>query len=1067
MSSDGGFVAMRVADAFALPVAAPEEHLVLAAYRFLPWVRSGVGASVTRPFATTLPVRGELTVSIPILDGQANPAKDEHGQVVPPAEVTLRVLGPGDVLGVDPRQVIRTYPAAGTTTADPGRFCHVELDRPDFPWLFTPAAPVGDRLPPWLTLVCVEASHATLAGGRPLPTLTAPAAELPPLATSWAWAHAQVVGADGPGPVIGEQLTTAYASLNLSRIVCPRRLKPRTAYVAALVPTFAAGRLVGLGRPLPANQTLAWAWDGSEDPVTLPVYFSFRFATGERGDFEDLAERLEPRVAPWQVGRRPLDASQPGAGLSRRGPAEVGAVVLMGGALQAIAKPPAAMDAPWPPAAVGELEASVNTPDDLAQTAGAAVDGELLTVAPPLYGRWHAAQRRIGPATVPWLADLNLDIRDRVVAGLGTRVVQALQEELMAEAWRQVGELEKANQQLRQAQLARFVGQALHQRLGTLSADRLLRVTEPAHRRLRADAALTVAGRLETTALPPAALGASLRRLTRPAGPVGQLARRLGAGAALARLAVMPDGQTRRYVRPYRNPDGIDAITDASVDIATSRIAVSAAAIRADMTSTARASAVHEVLSPAALAASPLAASYDTTLVALTLNPEIAEALVSLPPAAPANRDRAGRAPLAMRPLGVLRPRTAGEAIELNVTRLAGLLEMSPDSLTGIAPGLRSRAQTRLRQALPTYQDRQLPGAQIRQLFGVVGGNLVGAVPRSPMPARPNLAVTGLDLLARLDSRTTVTARVKARAGVLPPWLVSTWFDDGLVEPVMAAPTFPRAVYADLRDLGQEYLVAGIDRLPPDTVTLLQTNPRFVEAFLIGLNHEMARELLWRGFPTDQRGTCFKWFWSPSHEDLKSPLHLFTPTALGQHVAGEGPAHPRVVLLVRGELLRRYPGTHIYAVKELPPTDRRRLAADHVDPVVQGPLAPDATFAIFPMAADEIKAEPAWRFVIAENVTEPSFGFDAVDRAGRGSARLGQAAAPIAPNEIAWMHVPVIPDGQFVDAGNPDFPSIASGSGGLPQPLWGRDAAAMAHIAFQRPARVVFEAGPMVQKAGA
>src|SRR5262249_4033542 len=98
-------------------------------------------------------------------------------------------------------------------------------------------------------------------------------------------------------------------------------------------------------------------------------------------------------------------------------------------------------------------------------------------------------------------------------------------------------------------------------------------------------------------------------------------------------------------------------------------------------------------------------------------------------------------------------------------------------------------------------------------------------------------------------------------------------------------------------------------------------------------------------------------------------------------------------------------------------------------------------------------------------VTEPSFGFDATDRAGRGSSRLGKAAAPISPNDIAWPHVPLTGDGQFVDAGNPDFPSIMSETGPA-QPLWGRDAGAMAHIAFQRPVRVVFEAGPMIQKAG-
>ena len=33
---------------------------------------------------------------------------------------------------------------------------------------------------------------------------------------------------------------------------------------------------------------------------------------------------------------------------------------------------------------------------------------------------------------------------------------------------------------------------------------------------------------------------------------------------------------------------------------------------------------------------------------------------------------------------------------------------------------------------------------------------------------------------------------------------------------------------------------------------------------MVGLNHEMMRELLWREYPTDQRGTAFHRFWGRS-----------------------------------------------------------------------------------------------------------------------------------------------------------------------------------------------------------
>ena len=52
--------------------------------------------------------------------------------------------------------------------------------------------------------------------------------------------------------------------------------------------------------------------------------------------------------------------------------------------------------------------------------------------------------------------------------------------------------------------------------------------------------------------------------------------------------------------------------------------------------------------------------------------------------------------------------------------------------------------------------------------------------------------------------------------------------------------------------------------MPPEHDHALETNPRFIESYMVGLNHEMARELLWREYPTDQRGTCFRQFWDLS-----------------------------------------------------------------------------------------------------------------------------------------------------------------------------------------------------------
>lgn len=87
---------------------------------------------------------------------------------------------------------------------------------------------------------------------------------------------------------------------------------------------------------------------------------------------------------------------------------------------------------------------------------------------------------------------------------------------------------------------------------------------------------------------------------------------------------------------------------------------------------------------------------------------------------------------------------------------------------------------------------------------------------------------------------------------------------DDQLHPVKWYPEFHRPMYHFLRTMSQEYILPGLENVPQNTVGLLQTNRRFIEAFMVGLNHEMASELRWREFPTDLRGSYFRSFWDTS-----------------------------------------------------------------------------------------------------------------------------------------------------------------------------------------------------------
>ena len=249
-----------------------------------------------------------------------------------PIPIDVLLFGPGDVTGFDARQVIRTDPPRLASDFEPNYFPVVEFDRPDFPWLITPAAPNShNQLTPWLCLIVVERREGvelTADGGKPLAILTIAEGayrELPDLTEAWAWAHAQV-GAVADTADLDAALK-AQPERTLSRLMCPRRLKPRTAYLACVVPTFKGGVKAGLGETVVGAEALAAAWTlGADQPedIRLPVYYSWEFATGVEGDFEALVWQLERRrLGSAQVGTRKLEIGQAGYGLPAAAPVDL------------------------------------------------------------------------------------------------------------------------------------------------------------------------------------------------------------------------------------------------------------------------------------------------------------------------------------------------------------------------------------------------------------------------------------------------------------------------------------------------------------------------------------------------------------------------------------------------------------------------------------------------------------------------------------------------------------------------------------------------------------------------
>ena len=79
-------------------------------------------------------------------------------------------------------------------------------------------------------------------------------------------------------------------------------------------------------------------------------------------------------------------------------------------------------------------------------------------------------------------------------------------------------------------------------------------------------------------------------------------------------------------------------------------------------------------------------------------------------------------------------------------------------------------------------------------------------------------------------------------------------------------PEFTDALFWDLAELDQDVIVPGLGEFPQQRVRLLAVNGGFVGAYLVGVNHAMALEFLWREYPTDLSATFFARFFDYGDE---------------------------------------------------------------------------------------------------------------------------------------------------------------------------------------------------------
>lgn len=1057
---------------------------VLANYSFLPWVRQGLGNEILEAdfLGNTLPnnatlERPEITVTTKVRATKADVSQTHTITKV------VKVQGPGDVLGVNSKSIIRVHPKKGVANFETNNLCYLEFYEEDLPWRFTPAKPVGNKLRPWLALIALrENEFEKSTGGTPTPFITISNDALAEVfcneKDTYALAHVHVLEDLGDSPSDPEvqlsQKLSKNPDLALSRLLCARKLEytqPSTSldydpnvYHAFLIPAFETGRLAGLGldtEGVPAQKP-SWsrsAINGGTNPSSYPYYYTWSFKVDEGGDFESLAQLLEARELPENIGKREMEMEDMGFGIK---PVGVDALGYVEGAL----RHPDYQTAPWPMSQqdlktqllkVLNLSFELQDKNSIANNAffysPNAEQDPIIT--PPIYGKWHKGINKLSANGSDWIHQMNLHPSHRAAAGLGVQVVQKNQEHFMEMAWEQIGEINEANQKIRESELMKRATQALAvKKVFKLNQFDLINATGKAFEVLKLDAESTVKKAIKTSIVPTAIQSGTFLKVANNFTPT----------------ALMNDG--RDGALEVLNQDLISKLnTQKEAD---GRI--SAAPSRSEPAMVLPTMKAYENIEELVLKNPPISFMEKLTNAILEfpdVNFSTNAVMAKLSDLEEEPKKRAedilngiiGRQKIGVNRKLIIKSEVFEDRINSNFNE--GIYGPN-DELKFEKEGVGSSNIIQYKHST-TIETRLTFFTSFSEKFVVSQGNdKIAKLVQKPLRATLPLDIHE-KIRLKLNPRLNFTRKL------------ASFFASNITltnKPIMAYPRFPIPVYEYLKEISPDYIIPNINEIEPNTITLMETNRQFIESFLMGMNHEFSRELLWREFPTDMRGSYFRHFWEYDNDPMKDvevgddyeayveqmlanqnaradikEIHKWNKT-LGNNEEKPGAG---LVLLIKGDLLRKYPNTLVYAQKAVYKNGNPALPRQLSDynqsgnvkwPILSGSIEPDVYFFGFELSQEEANGNrtnnPGWFFVLRERPGQVSFGLDDLDGA--------LDMTPDNWNQVTWEHLTGSASQQpsFLKVNGVNIQLSPSGTG--PRAAqWGASSSDMAYILYQAP----------------
>ena len=836
-------------------------------------------------------------------------------------------------------------------------------------------------------------------------TITNPQNSLPDLSQAWAWAHCQVIGRVEQRDELQQILASTPYDV-ISRILAPRRLESDQKYYVFLVPTFEIGRRASIGEGFDDISGIELAWDqNTPDGLTMGIYDSWEFKTGVSGDFETLVTNLRPVILGDNVGIRDLNVNYHGFS----GIPSISHPISYSGALLSPAANDIRKQLDVRTCEITNTDNDEQLTEELREFINELkrfldidelykwnfVDNNALNdqdpiISLPKYGRWQAAKNLVTRITsesenpdwinelnIPrsiknnfkndppylWFEDLNLDPANRATAGLGTTVIQKIQEEIMEAAWDQAGNIKIANNKLKWAQLSRAISSNYYDKIiKKLNQDELISIVSPLFNKLLVqENNKTLAKMFRESPIPRAFLEPSFKRITRRRGKTH-------------RKVFNKDMNIHHSIlgKYNKNPSNPNPNPITHEDILSFDNSFPESPIKEEDFSR------ESFITPSFFKILLIKiAKYCYHHKALYLIYLILKLILKIL----FKYDDVEQ--------------YSDEKVE-EFTNIAIIIEESIPTVNSTVP------------------EREGEILELNQIYNKI--------------------------IKVVDPKRTIERKVQFEIK-RPPRLLESEKD--FLEPnILAYFKIKKPMYKPLSELSQELFLPGVGELDDEIVSILQTNPVFMNSFMSGINSAIASECLWREYPTDLRGTYSRQFWDPTiaielerlirlneikradprietltpdieeeiHEKYRDidEMHKWNNRKLD--ISREDASATRTVLIIKGELFRRYPRTVVYAMRGIVHTTddgqnipviptikdpnspegaylypEKAIDAEVKNPIFSGSIGSDINFFGFEIPPDEVRGnlenlnndeDAGWFFILQDPPSEARFGAD-------------------------------------------------------------------------------------------